>query len=198
MYVVGLTGGIASGKTTVSQMLIALGAYLIDADEIARAIVQPNQPAWYEIKAHFGNEIVLPDGTINRMALGEKIFNDKEERRCLDNITHPYIKDEINKGIARGQLLGYTTIVLDVPLLFEIGWQDMVNAIWVVSVQQDVQIARLMARNDLSYVQAMARINSQMSLAEKIKQADVIIDNNVEIENVEKQVGIAWEKVCHR
>lgn len=197
MYIIGLTGGIASGKSTVSTMLAELGAYIIDADEIARTIVMPNQPAWHDIVAHFGSEILLPDGTINRRVLGEKIFKDKAERICLEKITHPYIEDQIQKNIAHAKLIGTNIVVLDVPLLFETGWQRMVDEIWVVYVEREVQLTRLIARNKLTYQQAMDRIDAQMSLSEKVKKADVVIDNNLDIEHARKQVTVAWGKLSH-
>jgi len=192
MYIIGLTGGIASGKSTVSAMLAELGAYIIDADEIARMIVMPNQPAWHEIVAHFGSEILLPDGNINREALGEKIFKDKLERLCLEEITHHYIEDQVKKSLGSAELLGKSIVVLDVPLLFEIGWDKMVDGIWVVYVDEKVQMSRLMARNQLTYEQARARINAQMNLAEKVKRADLVIDNNLDIEYARMQVAVAW------
>jgi dephospho-CoA kinase len=195
MYIIGLTGGIASGKSTVSAMLAQHGAYIIDADKIARAIVMPNQPAWHEIVAHFGSGILLPDGNINREILGEKIFKDKVERECLEKITHPYIKEQIQEDIRKAELLGKSIIVLDIPLLFEIGWQQMVDAIWVVYVTKDVQLSRLMTRNQLTYQQAMDRIDAQFSLAEKAKQADVVIDNNLDLEQTRVQVAVEWGKL---
>jgi len=192
MYIIGLTGGIASGKSTVSTMLAELGAYIIDADEIARTIVMPNQPAWHDIVAHFGSEILLPDGTINRFLLGEKIFKDQLERLCLEQITHHYIKDQIKKYIGSAELLGKSVVVLDIPLLFEIGWQTMVDEIWVVYVDEEVQVSRLMTRNQLTHEQAMDRMNAQINLAEKIKHADVVIDNNQDINHARMQVAAAW------
>ena len=195
MYIIGLTGGIATGKSTVSVMLAELGAYIIDADEIARFVVMPNQPAWHDIVAQFGNEVLLPDGAINRKFLGEKVFNDKIQRLSLEKITHHYIEEEVKNSLTNAEQLGKRIVVLDMPLLFEVGWQKMVNEIWVVWVQQDVQVSRLMARDNLSQKQASDRINTQINLAEKVKQADVVIDNNFDREYVRTQVKIAWENL---
>jgi len=192
MYIIGLTGGIASGKSTVSVMLAEFGAYIIDADQIARTVVMPNQPAWNEIVAHFGSGILLSDGNINRKVLGEKIFRDKLERLSLEKITHHYIENQVKKSIAEAELLGKSIVVLDVPLLFEIGWHKMVDEIWVVDVEKEMQVSRLVARNKLSHEQAMDRIDAQMNLAEKVKQADVVIDNNLNIEETRRQVAVAW------
>lgn len=195
MHIIGLTGGIASGKSTVSGMLAQLGAYIINIDEIARVIVMPNQPAWFDIVAHFGEGILLPDSTINREILGEKIFKDKAARQCLEKITHPYIEEQVRKRIADAASIGERVVVLDVPLLFEVGWQKIVDAIWVVYVDKEVQLSRLIARNQLTLCQAMDRISAQMSLADKVNQADVVIDNNVDIEHTRKQVIRTWEKL---
>lgn len=193
MYKIGLTGSIASGKSTVSTMLAELGARIIDTDAIAHTVVGCDQPAWYEIVTHFGSEILLSDGTIDRKILGEKIFKDKVQRQCLEQITHPYIEQEVHKNMEQAERSGQPIVVLDVPLLFEIGWQKKVDSIWVVYVEEKVQIARLMARNQFTYSQAVERINTQMSLVEKAKQADIIIDNNSDIEHTRMQVKVAWE-----
>ncbi len=195
MYIIGLTGGIASGKSTVSTILAELGIYIIDADEIARSIVMPREPAWHEIVAHFGSAILLTNDQINREILGEKIFKNKEERQWLESVTHPYIQKEINIKIEQAKLLGEKCIVLDIPLLFEIGWESMVNEIWVVYVREEVQISRLMARNQFTHQQAMDRIDAQMSLIEKVKKANVVIDNNLDIEHAKKQVSVAWGRL---
>lgn len=195
MYRIGLTGGIASGKSTVSTMLAELGATIIDTDEIARGIVRPQEPAWHDIVSHFGQEILLPDGSINRMVLGEKIFKDKIERQCLEKITHPYIEKEVYKSSRQAELEGQSVVVLDVPLLFEIGWQKKVDSIWVVYVDEKVQLARLMIRNQLTPEQAADRMNAQMSLREKVKFADIVIDNNLDIEHTQRQVMSAWEEL---
>lgn len=195
MYTIGLTGGIASGKSTVSAMLKELGAYIIDADEIAREIVMPHKPAWHDIIDHFGMEILLPDGRINREMLGGKIFKDKMERQYLEGVTHPYIKDEIEKRIDHARSIGERVIVLDIPLLFESGWVTMVDAIWVVYVEYEIQLSRLINRNQLTLQQAQERIAAQMSLDEKVKQADVVITNNLDLIYTKSQVTAAWQRI---
>lgn len=195
MYRIGLTGGIASGKSTVSAMLAELGATIIDTDEIARGIVRPQQPAWHDIVSHFGTGILLLDGSINRSVLGEKIFKDKKERQCLEKITHPYIEKEVYALSKQAEIQGKSVIVFDVPLLFESGWQKKVDSIWVVYVEEKIQRERLMVRNQLNQEQATDRMNAQMSLAEKVKLADIIIDNNSDIEYTRRQVMMAWEEL---
>ena len=198
MYIVGLTGGIATGKSTVSAMLAELGAYIIDTDKIAHAVVLPGQPAFHAVVAHFGGGIVRSDGTLNREVLGEIIFKSPEERTCLERITHPFIEKRVNEDIQKGEELGYKLVVVDVPLLFEVGWQNKVDEVWVVYVDQKVQISRLIARNQLTYEQAQIRINAQLHVEEKAKQADVVIDNTLDKENTKKQVISAWQDVCNR
>lgn len=195
MYVIGLTGGIASGKSTVSKMLAELGAFILDADKIAHEVMEPQKPAWHDIINYFGEEILLSDQTINRTKLGEKIFNNENARTKLEAIMHPRIKQRIFEKMTCFAQCDGKCLVLDVPLLYEVGWQDMADEIWVVYVDQDVQIQRLMKRNGLSLEQAMVRIKSQMDLVEKAKYANVIIDNNRDLNNTRSQVLTRWEQV---
>lgn len=195
MYVIGLTGGIASGKSTVSKMLAELGAFILDADKIAHEVMEPQKLAWYDIIKHFGEDILLSDQTINRNKLGEKIFNNENARKNLEAIMHPRIKQSLFEKITCFAQHGGNCLVLDVPLLYEVGWQDMADEIWVVYVDQDVQVQRLMERNGLSLEQAMVRIKSQMDLVEKAKYAHVVIDNNRDLSNTRSQVLTRWEQV---
>jgi len=195
MYIIGLTGGIASGKSTVSRMLAELGACIIDADKIARAIVEPHKPAWQDIVDYFGADILLADGTINRNMLGNKIFNNGEARKQLEEFMHPRIKQQIQDDIVKMREQGCEVLVLDVPLLYEVGWQTMADEVWVVYVNEETQLTRLMERNHLPYEQAVARIRSQMNLTAKSKLADVIIDNNSDFSSTRKQVRTRWKQV---
>ncbi|MDF2636382.1 MAG: Dephospho-CoA kinase [Pelosinus sp.] len=196
MYIIGLTGGIASGKSTVSAMLTELGAYIIDTDKIAHAVVMPGQPALLAIAAHFGNEIMLPDGNVNRKNLGDIIFQNQEERSCLEKIIHPYIEMQVDNSIEKAEQLGYQIVVIDVPLLFEAGWQHRVDEIWVVYVEPEVQISRLISRNQFTTREAMDRINSQLNLTEKAERSHVVIDNTLDLANTKQQVKSAWHNVC--
>ncbi|SFM07542.1 dephospho-CoA kinase [Pelosinus propionicus] len=198
MYVIGLTGGIASGKSTVSSMLAKLGAYIIDTDKIAREVVMPKQPALLSIVAHFGNAIMLPDGNVDRKMLGNIIFQNPQERSCLEKMIHPYIEAEVNTCIKKAEQLGHKAVVIDVPLLFEAGWQSKVDEIWVVYVDPSVQLSRLISRNQLTNKEAMDRINSQLNITEKAKQSHLIIDNTLDIENTKHQVITAWQSICEK
>jgi dephospho-CoA kinase len=195
MYLIGLTGGIASGKSTVSKMLVSFGARLIDADQIAREIVEPYKPAWQDIVNKFGEKVLQADKTIHRAKLGDIIFSDKESKEYLNFVTHPRIKAEIKNQIARYSNEKNAILILDIPLLYESGWDKTTDENWLVYVQQALQLHRLMARNQLSEKKAMDRINSQILLEDKMKHADYIIDNNGALEYTREQVLARWNEV---
>lgn len=191
MHIIGLTGGIASGKSTVSKILQDLGAYIIDADKIARRIVEPGQPALSEIQAAFGSDILLADGTLDRKSLGEIIFNNPTARQRLNTITHARIKLAVDEAVEKAAAAGYNIVVLDVPLLLEVGWQHLADTVWVVYINRETQIARLMERDGLTGTEAMSRIQSQMSLEDKKAYADTVIDNSGGLAETWRQVAAA-------
>lgn len=195
MICIGLTGGIASGKSTVSTMLHDLGAFIIDADKLARQVVEPDQPAWQEIVTVFGAEVLLPDRQLNRQALGNIIFTDSQRRQLLETITHPRIRQAAEAQLEEAARNGRQVAVLDVPLLIETGWIDMVDTVWVVYVSPVIQEQRLMERDRLGRQQAQARIASQMSLQDKLQYANVIIDNGHSLAETQAQVISAWQKL---
>jgi dephospho-CoA kinase len=186
--VIGLTGGIATGKSTVSAMLAEHGATIIDSDRIARQVVQPGTPGLAKIVAHFGEEYLLPGGELNRTKLGQRIFSDEKARQRLMEITHPYIFAEINTQIEHAQSQGEKMIVLDAPLLIETGLNRQVERVVLVYVDEETQIERLMKRDHLTREEAMRRIASQMSIEEKKRYADIIIDNRGSLKELEDQV----------
>lgn len=198
MKVIGLTGGIASGKSLVTALFKELGADIIDADRVARAVVEPGRPAREEILEAFGPTMLLPDGALNRQRLGDLIFRDPEARAKLNAITHKYIRTEIQSEIARRKAAGGRGIVIvDVPLLLDKapkGAYDF-DAVVVVFADPDVQLARLMAREGLSKEQAASRIMAQRPLAEKIPEADWVIDNSGPPEETRRQVRALWHKL---
>ena len=196
MICIGLTGGIASGKSTVSDMLRQLGAWIVDADKLARKVVEPGQPAWQDIVAIFGEGILLHDGHLNRKAVGDMIFGDERMRQQLEAITHPRIRQAASEQLKEAALRDLSIVVLDVPLLIEVGWTDMVDTIWVVYVNSQVQIERLMARDGLDREQAIARIASQMRLQDKLQYANVVIDNSNSLEETRQQVLAAWSDLA--
>lgn len=198
LYLIGLTGGIASGKSTVSNYLKELGAKIIDGDIIARAVVVPEQPAWKAIVETFGNEILLADLSLNRLKLGEIVFNNKKAKELLENIISPYIAAEINRQLNSFKKVKNIIVVLDLPLLYENNWDKITDENWVVFVEQDIQIKRLCDRNNFTIEQALSRINNQLPLFEKAGKANVVIDNNFDIENTKQQVLANWQEVKKR
>jgi dephospho-CoA kinase len=188
MLLVGLTGGIASGKTTVAREFLRLGAYLIDADELAHQVMQPGEPAWQKVVDCFGPQILKSDQQIDRVRLGEMVFADGLLLAKLNEIVHPLVILEEKKRIARIiKQDDSAIIVVDVPLLIETKHHRQMHKIMVVVAAEDIQIQRLLLRG-LSQVQARARIAAQLPLAEKLKYADFVIDNNGSLEQTYRQV----------
>ncbi len=187
--VIGLTGGIATGKTTVADYLAnAYNLPILDADIYAREAVAVNSPLLEQIVKRHGEQILLEDGSLNREKLGEIIFNQQQERLWIDDLIHPYVGDRLSLAIKETSA---ETLVAVVPLLFEAGMTDLVTEIWVVTCSKKQQLERLTQRNQLTPEQAQARINSQIPLTEKTKKADVVLDNNSNIEKLLQQVDIA-------
>lgn len=190
--IIGLTGGIATGKSTVSQILIEKGYSLIDADKIAREVVEVNKPAYIKIVQMFGEEILQQDKTLNRKALAKIIFNNIELREKLNNIIHPYIFKSIKSNIDR--LCQFKSIViLDIPLLFEQYslWEKYdinFDEIWLVYLDRDRQIERLMIRDNISKEEALSKIKAQMNIEEKRAKSSKIIDNSGDIQCLIKQI----------
>ncbi|NXK68133.1 DCAKD protein, partial [Sylvietta virens] len=189
MFLVGLSGGIASGKSTVVAVLRELGCAVIDADVIARQVVQPHSKAHQQILQHFGTEILLENGEINREALGNIIFSQPEKRRLLNSITHPEILKEMLKQVLKYFVLGYRYVILDIPLLFETrGLTRFMKYTVLVYCDPPTQLARLMKRSGLGVAEAEARISSQLPLDEKRKWASHVIDNSGDRESTRRQV----------
>ena len=193
--VVGLTGGIGSGKTTVSQMLEKLGATVIDADAIVHELQAPGSPALEEIAAAFGAELISSDGSLDREALGAIVFRDSDARQKLNSIMHPKVGVEVARRLAAARNSGVPLVVLDIPLLFEgrrkgrsgASLLDF-DATVVVYVPEEVQIERQLQREDYGREQALRRIRSQLPLEEKKGMADSVIDNSGSLEETERQV----------
>ena len=177
MILVGLTGGIATGKSTVADLFRQFGAAVIDADQLARDVVQPGKPAWREIVKCFGKRVLLPDRTIDRPALGSIVFRNRRKLRRLERIIHPRVAREQQRRARRiARRTPDAIIIYEVPLLFEAGVNTRVNKIIVVTADRETQIARLKRRNGLTRQQAFQRIKSQMPLAEKARRADIVLD----------------------
>ncbi|HQA59494.1 MAG: dephospho-CoA kinase [Tepidanaerobacteraceae bacterium] len=199
MFVVGLTGGIASGKSTVSLLLKDKGAVIIDADEIARQIMQPDKPAWFKVINHFGHEILNEEEYIDRKKLADIVFSDKRQLEFLNSFTHPEIINEIKSQLEYYKSLQKEVVIIDAALLLEVGLDAIVDEVWVVTVDEKVQLERLMNRDkNLNKEQAMSRIRSQMPQEEKIKYADRVIDNSGSIEDTKVQVDSIWREISRQ
>jgi dephospho-CoA kinase len=194
--IIGLTGSIASGKSTVSTMLKRKGFPIVDADEIARQVVELGSPVLQEISRVFGESLLQADGSLNRVKLGEIIFNDEEMRQKLNGIIHPAIRQEMLKQKDEWLAGGANTVIMDIPLLFESKLQSFVDTIIVVSVTPEIQKERLIARNVLSEEEADRRIQSQLPVKEKEKAADAVLFNNGTVEETQKQLDsllLKWD-----
>lgn len=188
MLKIGLTGGIASGKSTVSDWLRNHNYDLIDADRIARDVVAPGSEGLRRIAAAFGDRILLEDGSLNRAKLGNLIFHNKDQRENLNRMIHPLIRTEMRKQLKLLETMGVPVVFLDVPLLFEGSFEGWTDQTIVVYATRDNQIQRLMTRNSLTKAEALSRINAQMPLEEKKKRASAVIDNNGTIQETEEQL----------
>lgn len=188
MKIVGLTGGISSGKSTVSSYLKQLKIPVIDADEVARKVVEPNSQGAREIRKTFGSDVFEEDGSLNRQKLGALIFSNTENRQKLDDLLQPLIKIMILDEIEEYRQKGETMIVLDLPLLFEKQYEELCEEIIVVYIPRELQLERLMRRNQYTKQEALSRIDSQLSIEEKRKRATVLLDNQGTIQQLYQQV----------
>ena len=182
MRIIGLTGGIACGKSNVSDALRELGARIVDGDRLSRALTAPGGEALPAIRARFGEGVFCAPDVLDRRALAELIFSDDAEREALDGIMQPLIRRMIGEEIARAEREGAALCVLDMPLLYEQGLDGLCARVWCVTLPEEEQIARLMARDGLTQAQAEARLRSQMPAAEKARRAEVRIDTSGTIE----------------
>ncbi len=196
MLVVGLTGGIASGKSLAARIFRDLGAHVIDADKIVHALLAPGQPAWEEVTDYFGMGILLPDKTIDRRKLGEIVFNDPAKRKWLNGCLHPRVFEVYTnqvKNIASRER--DALVVLDAALLIETGYHKKMGKVVVVYADEKDQLERLMQRDRLTREQALARIRSQMPLGEKRAHADYVIDNRGAREETERQARAVFAEL---
>lgn len=187
--IIGLTGGISTGKTTVSNYLAKTYQIpILDADIYAREVVKPNSLILEAILARYGDRLILSDGNLNRSALAEIIFQDSQEKQWLESKIHPLVR---SRFVEQLQQLDYKIVVLAIPLLFEAKMTDLVTEIWVVYCNEQQQLERLQKRDNLTLEQAQTRIASQLPLAEKVAQADVVLDNNSNYANLFAQIDLA-------
>ncbi|CAI6077869.1 dephospho-CoA kinase [Cohnella sp. JJ-181] len=190
---IGLTGGIATGKSTVARMLVARGAALVDADRIAREIVEPGQAPLAQIAERFGAGVIQEDGTLNRRILGAIVFADAHERKALEAITHPAIRELMRERIAALETERPDRLVVaDIPLLYESGLQHLYQGVMVAYVPRDVQRTRLIERDGLAPEEADKRIGAQMDIEQKRQLADYVIDNSGTLADTEAQLDLFW------
>lgn len=193
MPVIGLTGNIGSGKSTVAKQLESHGAKVIDADQVARAVVQPGTPALEEIIESFGRGVLNNKGELDRKKMGDIVFADPQARARLNAITHPRIKEAIHRELETfAGKAGPEVLVLDAPLLIEVGLDHIVDEVWVVKVEEEAQIKRLAKRNGLNPAEVRRRIAAQLPQGKKLKYARRIIDNSGDPADTKKQVDRHW------
>ena len=193
--VIGLTGGIASGKSTVAGMFADLGAVIIDADKIARDVVDPGQEGLHSIVQHFGEEVLDQEGRLDRKKMGGLVFSNEEARKMLNSLLHPLIRSRMEQEKQKALLLHPPLIILDIPLLYESNWQKRLEKVIVVYVPESLQVQRLMSRNCLTLEEATQRIKAQMPIEEKKQRADFLIDNSGTTEKTKEQVALLFRRL---
>lgn len=192
---VGLTGGIATGKSTVAQLWQERGAAIINADQIAREVVRPGEPALAQIAKVFGQEVLGRDGELERKALARLVFGDPAQLKLLNALTHPPILQLIRERIAEQKAAGVPVIIVEAPLLIETGLHRLVDKVVLVTASVETQITRLKERDGLTRDEALARIRSQLPVEEKLRWADYIIDTDLPYPEVVRQVQDLWEEI---
>jgi phosphopantetheine adenylyltransferase/dephospho-CoA kinase len=198
LHVIGLTGGIASGKSTVARFFREHNVPIIDADVLGHRTYEPGSDTFAAVVRTFGNELVAPDGTIDRKVLGGRVFGRPDELKKLTDIVWPGIRRLASEALSGFETAGNHIAVLEAAVLFEAGWQDLTDEIWVVVVDPEIAVVRLAARNGLDAEAARARIASQLSNDERTAQADVTIENNADMEALERRIQEAWEQLQQR
>ncbi len=195
MIVIGLTGGIASGKSTISQALSERGATVVDADKVGHDVYRPGTEGWQRVVDAFGREVVAENGEIDRRALGAIVFGDPAQRERLQGIVWPIMKEMMRRMIAECRERGDAVVVIEAAVLIEASWQDLVDQVWVVTVPEAVAEQRLIARNGLTQEQAQARIAAQLTNEERAAQAQVVIDNSGSVADAQVRVAALWNEL---
>lgn len=196
MFIIGLTGGIASGKSTAARYLGKLGAHVIDADRLGHRAYEPGTAAFEQVVRTFGDDVVAADGTINRRALGAKVFGQPSELKKLTDIVWPEILRlaDLETEAQRAQNPD-GAVVLEAAVMIEAGWQNSLDEVWTVEVAPEVAIERAMARDGLTADEVRARLNNQTSSAQRRRHADVVIDNSAGLEELHAQIDLEWDRV---
>ena len=193
MFVIGLIGGIGSGKSSVSAILHSLGVEIIDADKVGHEAYTPNSEGWKKVISVFGQDIVGPENEIDRKKLGGIVFSDPSEMEKLNKLMHPIIHNLVEEKIKLLSHQGVKVVVLEATILIEANWQDLTDEIWLAKSNQEVVIERVQLRNNFTREEIIKRIQSQMSNDEREKHSDIVIDNNGTIEQLEEKVKTLWQ-----
>ena len=192
MRVIGLTGGIGTGKTVVSQILRELGAEVIEADRVGHEAYQPGTEAWQAVVREFGQDVLQPSGEIDRKRLGAVVFGDPKALERLNAIMHPRIYRMVEERLAKLRVHGVRAAVVEAAILIEAGWTPLVDEVWVVTAEEEEVIRRLQGRTALSEEQVRSRMRSQMSSAERVAHADVVIENKRDLADLRDQIESVW------
>ena len=198
MHVIGLTGGIASGKSTVTRFFRDRGVPVIDADVLGHRTYEPGTDTFQAVAERFGDDVIGPDGTIDRKVLGAKVFGKPDELKKLTDIVWPGIRKLASRELGEFETAGNAVAVLEAAVLFEAKWEDLCDEIWVVVVDPEIAVQRLATRNGLDADAARARINSQLSNAERIARSNVVIENNSTLEALDGAILGAWNQLQQR
>ena len=200
MLTIGLTGGISSGKSTITSWFLEKGIIVLDADQIVRQLQKPGSQLLYDLAHEFGPSVILENGELARDVLGSIIFHDEAAKQKLNAMIHPLVKQKLVEGIEQAKARGEQLVVLDVPLMFESGFESLVDRTLVVYVPREIQVKRLMKRDQIDESYALAKINSQMSLEKKRDLADYVLNNEYSIRELrtqfEQMFEMLWEKAC--
>ena len=192
MKVIGLTGGIGSGKSTVSQFLAELGAVILDADRVGHEALKSDTEVWRKVVAAFGRQILTPRGDIDRAKLGEMVFGNPESLSRLNQIMHPRIYDMVKAQLEGYRRQGVEVVVLEAPLLIEAGWTSLVDEVWVTVAPEAIVLRRLKQGIGLSESESLARLRSQLSLEERIRHAEVVINTDCDLDELRARIGELW------
>ncbi len=195
MKVIGLTGGICSGKSTVSHYLAELGAVIIDADKVGHVAFKPGTDAWREVVAAFGKGVLAPNGEVDRKKLSEIVFENYEALSRLNKIMHPRIFEMVKEQIEDHRRKGAAVVVLEATLLMEAGWKPLVDEVWLTVASEATALKRFKERSELSEKEGLARIRSQPLPEERIKHADVVIDTDCTLEELKARVRELWQRL---
>jgi len=198
MKVIGLTGGIGSGKSVVSQFLAELGAVIIDADKVGHEAFKPDTEVWREVVAAFGKRIVTANGTINREKLGTIVFGNSEALARLNQIMHPRMYDIVKAQLEEYRRQGVGVVVLEAPLLLEAGWTSLVDEVWVTVASETTVLKRLRERTGLSEPKSLARLRSQLPTEKRLRHADVVIDTDCDLAELKAKVKELWQGLQSR